>query len=68
MMTLEQFYATHRLPNAIVVPGRVARLLLKRRSGAAIAVGTGAVTPAQSLEAVQLLRRFRGDGPRGKKN
>jgi hypothetical protein len=67
MMTLAQFYATHRRSNAIVVPARSLRLL-KQRSGAASVASTEAVTAAQSSEGLQLLRRFRGDGSRGKKN
>jgi len=65
MMTLAQFYATHRLPNAIVIPVRVSRRLLKRADSG---IALGPDTPAQNVEAATLLRRFRGDGSRGKKN
>ena len=65
MMTLAQFYATHRLPNAIVIPAQVSHRLHKRSDSG---LTLGADTPAQNLEAATLLRRFRGDGSRGKKN
>lgn len=68
MMTLEQFYATHLRPNAIIIPGRVTRSMHKRRSGFSVPGETSVAESGRGLEGLQLLRRFRGDSSRGKKN
>ncbi len=68
MMTLAQFYATHRLADAIVVPAKVSRLIAKRRTETGILLTPDSVSAEHGVQAAQMLRRFRIGPLRGKKN
>jgi hypothetical protein len=65
MMTLAQFLATHRLPNAIVIPGRGQTGIQLR--GAGSGVRTQSLRPVGRTEAARLPRGFLAQVGHGKK-